>query len=274
MRTIAKFLDLIPFVPHERLGRKEVIHSLGRGNTAFFSFVFILFLNSCFLSRPRVSPEPKEKINLQILCAVGPEEGPGARTELWIEASPGAGYQVLYRASPGKKPWLPVWDAAYIAPLSSKKMGRFLERLDLVDFFSLPPVLELSDEGKGDAILFRVQIGSRLHQVVARGKVLPSLTRCLEALQALSGVNLVLPKWYPPLRKQGKGSVSLVSDVRRSYLLHRKWLKGKELKPGRLLDLFALALKAGKKEEARKILAEIKAIPSAAGLLPALEALL
>ena len=143
-----------------------------------------------------------------------------------------------------------------------------------MDFFSLPPVLEVSDEGEGDAILLRVQLGSRFHQVVARGKVLPSLTRCLEGLRDLSGVKMVLPKWYPPLKKGGKEGVALVPDLGRSYKLHRKWLRGKKLKPGRLLDLFVLAVKAGKKEEARKILSEIEAIPSAAGLLPALKALL
>ncbi len=274
MRTIAKIQNRNPVhFPGGFPGNGTILPM-----TRFFSvclFLAVLFFHtSCFLSRPQISPEPPERVNLHVLYSSGPEEGPGERVELWVQPSGQGVSQVFYRSSPGKKPWLPVWDAAYLASLSQKKVERFLRRLDLLDFFSLPPVLEVSDAGKGEAILLRVQVGSRLHQVVARGKVLPSLTECLEALQSLSGVRLLLPKWYPALNRGERDLVGLVRDPERSLALHKKWLKGKALQAGRLLDLFALEVKTGRRREAEKILDQIQRQASAAGLLPALKALL
>jgi hypothetical protein len=272
MRTIAKKLVRNFFFLWGNQERMVGNMAMGRGVPALFIFFSILLQNSCFLSRPQASPEPVEKANLQVLYSLSPEEGAGLRVELWVQPSKKGGYQAFYRSSPGKKTWLPLWDAAYLAPLSEKKVRRFLKSLDLAHFFALPPVLEVSDEGKGTAIIFKVQLGSRLHQVVSRGKVLPSLAKCLEALKALTGVKLILPRWHPPL--QAKGGVELVADLERSYVLHQEWWKGHEGKPGRLLDLFALAVNTGRKERAKKILEELKSLSSVSGLLPALEALL
>lgn len=236
----------------------------------FWGFVLLFLWSSCFLGRPQQAPEPFERVNLHVYYVWGPEEGPGKRAEVWVQPGPEGGYRVFFRSSQGKNTWLPLWDAAYLAPLSATKVRRFLGLLDQVDFFSLPPVLEVSDEGKGEALLLRVQIGSRFHQVVARGKVLPSLTKCLEGLQELTGIELPLPSWHPPLKRRGKKGVVLVADLERSYLLHKRWLEGGDPAPGRLLDLFALQLGTGRREEARKLLEKLRRVPAAAGLIPEL----
>lgn len=179
------------------------------------------------------------------------------------------------RRSDGPSDWLHLFDRSFETVLAHEKLVMLSKELQSCGFTELPTTLIDPANPAARKLVLRVSQWGSTHQVHVVGRPQAALVKAIAAIDRILPIDLApWPMWMTPEEPSPKPRPHLRQDLDAALLFHERWIAEKPRRGELHLDRYLLLIKAGRLDDARAELEEIRKFRVLAGLIPELEKLL